>query len=175
LKRLATLAASAAAAMLIGAPAEAASVFTVDLPTGTVNGHVVIGRSFADLATDFGKPQWRVSGRFLRIGYGDRTNFSMMIRFKKRQNVWRAISVSFERSPLAETQISRNILSMPPFAFAAAVKRTYSGTLKVVTPVACRRSVCSVTFRVSSTGERIDFGRGATGLGQYLTVSLLSQ
>jgi hypothetical protein len=160
------------AAAIFAGTAAGASRHTVDLRTGTVDGRRVLGRSLPQLVAAFGRPQWRVTERkrFLLIGYGDRKNFSMMVRFAHRNGAWRAIGASFERSPLTETEIGKNVLAMPPSAFAAAVRRTYRGTVETAIPPSCRRSLCSVTFAVRGTPRRVSFGHGETGLGMYLTI-----
>src|SRR3972149_8534211 len=91
----AILVAAVAAATANGATAPR---LTVDLGTGAINGHVILGKSVAQVARSLGKPSWRVPGtRFYRLGYGDRTGFSLMIRFREQGAGLRAGAGGFWR------------------------------------------------------------------------------
>src|SRR4051794_14470641 len=62
---------------------------SVELRSGRVDGHRVLGRSIAGVTAALGRPTWRQAGGMLyRIGYGDRTNFRTMVLFRKRGGVY---------------------------------------------------------------------------------------
>ncbi len=145
---------------------------TVDLGTGTINGHAILGNSLAEVTKQLGKPDWRVPGtRKYRIGYGQRTNFTMMVRFTRKNGTLRAVTVAFERPPLLEKQIGTNVLAMTPRAFQHAVARSYGNRLTIGTPRRCIRGLCSVTLRASASDRRITFGTRKP-LGAFLTIWL---
>lgn len=154
------------------APANGATAprLTVDLGTGGINRHVILGRSVAQVARSLGKPSWRVPGtRFYRLGYGDRTDFRLMIRFKKQGTAFRAVAVAFERQPLFERRIGMNVLAMTPRAFQRAVARSYGTGFTVATRLRCARQLCSLTLRSSDSDQNVTFGT-TKALGAFLTI-----
>lgn len=163
----AILVAAVAAATANGATAPR---LTVNLETGAINGHVILGKSVAQVARSLGKPSWRVPGtRFYRLGYGDRTDFSLMIRFQKQGAALRAVAVAFERPPLFERRIGKNVLAMTPRAFQSAVARSYGTGFVVTTRLRCTRQLCSLTLRSSDSDRRVTFGT-TKSLGAFLTI-----
>jgi hypothetical protein len=163
----AILVAAVAAATTNGATAPR---LTVDLGTGAINGHVILGKSVAQVARSLGKPSWRMPGtRRYRLGYGDRTDFSLMIRFQKQGAALRAVAVAFERQPLFERRIGMNVLAMTPRAFQSAVARSYGAGFTVATRLRCARQMCSLTLRSSDSDRRVTFGT-TKSLGAFLTI-----
>lgn len=155
------------AATAAGAPSPR---LTVDLGSGAINGHIILGRSPAQVTRSLGKPSWRLPGtQRYRIGYGERTNFRLMVRFQKRDRTLRAVAVAFERQPVLEKQIGMNVLAMTPRAFQDAVARRYGAGFIVQNRLHCARQLCSLTLQSRESRRRVTFG-ATKGLGTFLTM-----
>lgn len=147
----------------------AASPLRIDLASGAVNGHLIVGRNFASVVTAFGEPTWRTfSRRTLRAGYGDRLDFRMMVRYEKVGGLWRAKAVTFERGPLVETLMGQDVLAMSLGSFTSAAAKAYPGKVVTVRKRTCVHQACAVVFAIKGSGRRITFGHD--GLGAYLTL-----
>lgn len=176
MRRCGAFSAAMLAAIVVAAPATATSSprLRVDLGSGAINGHVIIGRSLTQVIRSLGKPSWRLPGtRLYRVGYGERTNFSLMVRFRKQGGTLRAVAVAFERQPLLEEQIGRNVLAMTPRVFQRAVARTYGAMFTIKTRLHCVRQFCSITLQSSDSGRSVTFGT-TKALGAFVTVWVAS-
>ena len=176
MRRCGAFSAAMLAVVVVAATATAAPSprLTVDLGSGAIDGHVVLGRSPAQVTRSLGRPSWRLPGtRLYRVGYGERTNFRLMVRFRKQGGTFRAVAVTFERPPLLEKQIGRNVLAMTPGAFQNEVARTYGAGFTIKTRLHCVRQLCSVTLQSSDSGRSVTFGT-TKALGTFLTVWVAS-
>lgn len=159
------------ASIFAGAGARAAAPeLSVSLLDGSLNRHVLLGKSVAGVTAALGKPTWRIRGASdYRLIYGDRRDFRIMVHFRERAGDLRAVSVAFERAPVFESKLGINILSLPPRYFASKALAAYKGSLTVTRPARCLRGTCSVTLHVVGTDRSVTYGRTST-LGPYLTI-----
>jgi hypothetical protein len=172
MRRYSTSAAVLLVALATCGAATAASRRSLDLGTARVDGHVVLGRTLADVTASLGRPTWRVPGtRVYRIGYGDRKNFELMVMLRKQGGVLRAWSIAFERPPLVEPLLAEDVLALSPSAFARDVMRQY-GAFTVTAAPKCRRGRCAVTLRAGHSPRYVTFGR-TPALGSYLTMWII--
>src|SRR3954454_14194111 len=97
MKRLALVSALAVLGMP-SAAAQAATKLSVDLASGRVDGHRVLGRTIAQVTAALGRPDFHAGPRSrYRIGYGTVRDFSAEVLFRPTGGVERAWSLVFER------------------------------------------------------------------------------
>ncbi len=170
----ASTAISVVAALVLAAAASSAGIATqpsVSLIAGSVDGHVLLGKTVSGVTAALGKPTWRSGGATAyRVGYGDRANFNIMVLFRRRVGIFRAWSVAFEKPPVYELRLRMNVLVYPPRAFANAALNAYGAALKITRPPRCSATLCSVTLHVTGTSRNVTYGR-TPRLGTFLTLS----
>jgi hypothetical protein len=105
---------------------------TVDLATGYVDGHRVLGRSVSGVTAGLGRPDFREPNR---VGWGKPERFTFEVLFHKA----RAWSIVFERGPLRDPNVGE-LLGRTSVAAAAAIRARYA--YEVAKPYACKRAVC---------------------------------
>jgi hypothetical protein len=152
------------------AGAQAATDHTVDLTSGRVDGHAILGRTLAGVTAALGRPDFRVGPQSrYRIGWGDRSNFSIEVIFHRSGNVQRAWSVVFERGHVSDPKIGE-MLSRNSRSLQAAILARYGDAFKIVRPYACTASYCVGEF-APRTGSLLHLTFGTLGaLGTWLTV-----
>lgn len=111
-----------------------ASGHTVDLATGYVDGHRVLGRSLAGVTAGLGRPDFRARNR---VGWGTREQFTLEVLFHEA----RAWSIVFERGPVRDPKAGE-LLGRTSVAAAALIRSRYA--YEVAKPYTCRRAVCMV-------------------------------
>lgn len=155
---------------LPAAGARGATHHTVDLTTGRVDGHPILGRTIAGVTAALGRPDFRVGPQsHYRIGWGDRFNFSIEVIFRRSGGVQHAWSIAFERGPLRDAKLG-DLLGRSSSSLQAAILARYGDTFTLVRPYACRSGNCVGEF-APRAGARVHLTFGTHRvLGTCLTV-----
>ncbi|MGZ4317598.1 MAG: hypothetical protein ACXVRS_17475 [Gaiellaceae bacterium] len=142
---------------------------SVDLSNGRIDGRLVLGRTVAGVTAALGRPDFRSGpkGSYV-VGWGSRPNFSFEVIFRPTGGVERAWSIAFERGPVFDVKIG-DLLNRSPTALESLVRARYAGTLRLVHPYACTKSICSGEFASRTGSLHVTFGKRPT-LGTWLTV-----
>jgi hypothetical protein len=170
MKRLLLLVTLAVLVLPSAAGAQAATGHSVDLASGRVDGHAILGRTIAGVTAVLGRPDFRVGPKSrYRIGWGDRINFQIEVIFHRSGDLQRASSIVFERGPVSDTKLG-DLLSRSSQSLQTAILARYGDAFKLVQPYACRASNCVGEFAPRTASLlHLTFGtRGA--LGTWLTV-----
>jgi hypothetical protein len=131
---------------LPAAGALGATGHTVDLATGHVDGHRVLGRTIAGVTAALGRPDFRVGPQSrYRIGWGDRVDFSIEAIFRRSGAARRAWSIAFDRGPLRDAKLG-DVLRRDSRSLQAAILARYGNAFKLVRPYACRAGNCVGEF-----------------------------
>jgi hypothetical protein len=157
MKRLLLLCALGAIAVpAVGA--QATPGHTVDLASGRVDGHSILGKTIAQVTAALGRPDFRVGPRSRhRIGYGTQSDFSTEVIFRRSGSVDRAWSIVFERGPVRDAKISD--LLQRSAAFQKAVLAQYGTTFRLTRPYACKHTTeCSGEFAARNGPIHLTFG-----------------
>src|SRR3979409_1592800 len=86
--------------------AQATRSHTVELATGRIDGHAILGRTVAQVTAALGRPDFRVGPHSRqRIGYGTPSNFSTEVIFRPSAGVERAWSIVFERGAVRDAKV----------------------------------------------------------------------
>jgi hypothetical protein len=138
--------------------ARAAAGQTVDLGTGRVNGHRILGRSIAGVTAALGRPDFRVGvPRHFVIGWGSQQNFAIEVMFRPSGGVERAWSIVFERGPIRD--VKAGDLLQPSAALQRAILAKYATVFRLVRPYGCRtKPVCVGDFIARSGPLHLTFG-----------------
>jgi hypothetical protein len=170
MRRLLVLSMLAVLTLPAAAGAGGASVRTVDLATGYVDGHRVLGRTIAGVTAGLGRPDFRLgpTSRY-RIGWGDRINFSVEVIFRRSGGVQRAWSIAFERGPVRDPKLG-DVLARSPSSLQSAVLARYGDNFKLVRGYACRADGCVGEFGPRAASSlHLTFGTHHA-LGTWFTV-----
>ena len=160
---------TALATLALPAGAAGASRTTVDLATGSVNGHLVLGRTIAGVTAALGRPDFRGGSRsHYVIGWGTRPNFAFEVIFRPVGGVERAWSIAFERGPVRDVKLG-DLVGRSPLAFQRAMRVSYADTFALDRPYACKGRLCAVGFAARSGPLHVNFGTQPK-LGTWLTV-----
>ena len=158
------------AVVLLALPAGAmgATTHTVDLATGRVDGHRVLGRTIAGVTAALGRPDFR-SGLRPRytLGWGTLPNFSIEVFFHPSRGVERAWSIGFEQR-VRDVKLG-DLLGRTSAALQAGVRNAYGATFALVRPYACKRGRCVGEFAARSGSLHLTLGTQAA-TGTWLTV-----
>jgi len=168
MKRLLLLCTLAVLAMpAVGA--QATTGRSVDLATGHVNGHRVLGLTVAQVTAALGRPDFRVGPRSrYRIGYGPQSSFSTEVIFRPSGGVQRAWSIVFERGPVRDLKVGD--LLQRPTALQKAILTQYGTTFRLVRSYACKSETqCSGEFAARSGPLHLTFGTQPV-TGTWLTI-----
>jgi hypothetical protein len=152
------------------AGAGGASVRTVNLATGYVDGHRVLGRTIAGVTAALGRPDFRLGpmSRY-RIVWGDRSNFSVAVIFRRSGGVQRAWSIAFERGPVREPKLG-NVLARSPSSLQSAVLARYPDNFKLLRRYVCAEGGCIGEFGPRGASSlHLTFGTHHA-LGTWFTV-----
>jgi len=137
--------------------AQATSGHTVDLENGRVDGHLVLGRTVAQVTAALGRPDFRVGPRSrYRIGYGTPSDFSTEVIFRRSGGVQRAWSIVFERGPARDSKVGD--LLQRSIALQRAVLGRYGTTFRLVRSYACTKVGCSGEFAARNGPIHLTFG-----------------
>src|SRR5258708_52936 len=105
MKRLLLLSTLAVLALPV-VDAQATTSRSVDLASGRVDGHPILGLTVPQVTAALGSPDFRVGppSRY-RIGYGSQRNFSTEVIFRRIGGTERAWSIVFEREPVRDVKV----------------------------------------------------------------------
>jgi hypothetical protein len=149
--------------------AQATTGRSVDLATGHVSGHRVLGLTAAQVIAVLGRPDFRVGPRSrYRIGYGPQSGFSTEVIFRPSGAVERAWSIVFERGPVRDVKVG-NLLQRST-ALQKAIRARYSTTFRLVRGYTCKsKDPCSGEFAARSGPLHLTFGTQPV-TGTWLTI-----
>jgi hypothetical protein len=148
--------------------AQATRSYTVELATGRIDGHSILGRGFAQVTAELGRPDFRVGPRLRqRIGYGTPSNFSLEVIFRRSGGVERAWSIVFERGPVRDAKIGDPLQRSADLQ--NAVLAHYGTTFRLVRSYTCNRTGCSGEFAARNGRIHLTFGTQAVS-GTWLTI-----
>jgi hypothetical protein len=157
------------AGLALPAGAASASARTIDLTTGTVDGHRILGRTIAGVTAALGRPDFREGSRsHYVVGWGERPNFSFEVIFRPIGGVERASSIVFERGPVRDVKLG-DLLGRSSPTLQSAVLKGYGDTFRLVRPYKCQKWFCVGDFAQRSGRLRLTFGTQPK-LGTWVTV-----
>jgi len=148
--------------LVVGLPAagaQGATMHTVDLASGLIDGHQILGRTVAGVTAALGRPDFRIGpmSRY-RIGWGTQYNFSTEVIFRRSGGVQRAWSIVFERGPVRDVKIG-HLLQPRSAALQKAILANYGTTFRLVRSYACKTgSECVGEFAARSGPLHVTFG-----------------
>jgi hypothetical protein len=154
---------------LPAAEAHAATGHTVDLTSGRVGGHAILGRTIVGVTAALGRPDFRVGppSRY-RIGYGAQSNFSTEVIFRLSNGIPRALSIIFERGPVRDWKVGD--LLQRSAALQRAILARYGTTFRLVRSYACKRTKpCAGEFAARRGPLHLTFGTQPV-TGTWLTI-----
>jgi hypothetical protein len=158
----------ALAVMAVPAGAAGATTRTVDLATGRVDGHRILGHTIAGVTAALGRPNFREGQRsHYVLGWGSRPNFSVEVILRPRGGVERAWSIVFEQR-VRDVKLG-DLLGRSSTTLQAAISRGYADTFRLVRPYACKSRICVGEFAPRTGSLHLTFGTQPT-LGTWLTV-----
>lgn len=161
------------ALVVVGLPAagaQGATLHTVDLASGRVDGHGILGRTVPGVTSALGRPDFRIGpASHYRIGWGTQRDFSTEVIFRPSGGVQRAWSIVFERGPVRDVKVG-DLLLQRSSALQKAILAKYGATFKLVRPYACRSAgECFGEFAASSGPIHLTFGTQPI-TGTWLTI-----
>jgi hypothetical protein len=168
MKRLLLLCAFAGLALpTVGA--QATSGHTVNLANGRVDGHLVLGRTVAQVTAALGHPDFRVGPASRhRIGYGTPSDFSAEVIFRRSGSVERAWSIVFDRGAVRDVNVGD--LLQRSADLQDAVLAHYGTTFRLVRAYACKnKTECSGEFAARNGAIHLTFGTQPVR-GTWLTI-----
>jgi hypothetical protein len=146
-----------AVAMFPAVGAQATTSKSLDLASGRVNGHRILGLTVTQVVATLGRPDFRVGPRSrYRIGYGTRTNFSAEVIFRPSGGIERAWSIVFERGTVRDLKIG-DVLQ-PSVALQNAILDKHGAVFRLVRPYACRNRECVGEFAARNGPIHLTFG-----------------
>lgn len=150
------------------AGAAAASGHALDLASGSVDGHRILGRTIAGVTAALGRPDYRAGKRLsYKLGWGARPNFSIEVMFRPVAGVERAWSMAFEHG-VHDVKLG-DLLGRSSPALQAAIFKSYGDSFKLVRPYKCKAKICVGEFAQRTGSLHIGFGTQPT-LDTWLTV-----
>jgi hypothetical protein len=157
-----------AALALSPAGAAGASGHALDLGSGSVDGHRILGRTVAGVTAALGRPDYHAGQRLTyKLGWGARPNFLIEVMFRPVGGVERAWSMAFEHG-VRDVKLG-DLLGRSSPALQAAIVRTYGDSFKLVRPYKCRTRICVGEFAQRTGSLHLGFGTQPT-LHTWLTV-----
>jgi hypothetical protein len=154
---------------LPAAGAYGATTHTVDLASGRLDGHRILGRTIAGVTAALGRSDFRGGPRSrYRLGWGTPRNFSLEVLFRRSGGVERAWSIVFERGSIREVKLG-DVLQRRPAAFQAAVLARYGATFRLLRRYTCKRGACVGELAPRTGSIHLTFGTQRV-TGTWLTV-----
>jgi hypothetical protein len=149
--------------------AQATTRRSVDLATGHVNGHRVLGLTVEQVTAALGRPDFRVGPRSrYRIGYGSQSGFSTEVIFHPSGGVQRAWSIVFERGPVRDLKVGD--LLQRSTALQKAILTKYGTTFRLARCYACKsKGLCSDEFAARNGPLHLTFGTQPV-TGTWMTI-----
>ena len=158
------------AALCTPAAVLAAGGHRIDLTSGELDGHRILGRSVADVTAVLGKPDF-VSGsrRLRRIGWGRPDSFRFAVLFRPVNGSLRARTLVFESGSVRDVSIG-DVLSRTSKALESAIESKYGNKFVLARSYRCRSAgLCTGEFKSTNSNLHLTFGRTARR-GTFLTV-----
>lgn len=166
------LGAVAVASLLWIASAGAARTDTrmINLSSGVVDGHRVLGRTVSGVTAGLGRPDFRAGSRsHFRIGWGSETHFAAEVLFRPSAGVERAWSIVFTDAGLVADIRIGDLLNRPPLALQKLIAADYPSSFRLVRAYSCNASkLCVGDFGPRTGTLHVAFGRQPSG--RWLTV-----
>jgi hypothetical protein len=138
-----------ASAVVVLAPSSAkgaTATRAVDLTTGRVDEHRVLGRTIAGVTAALGRPDFRiVSQSGYRLGWGDRRNFSIEVIFRRSGGVQHAWSIAFEGGRVRDVRVGE-LLGRTPEALEKTLVAGYGDTFRLTRSYHCKAGRCVGEF-----------------------------
>jgi hypothetical protein len=132
--------------VLVPCAAYAGTSHTVDLSTGLVDGHRVLGRTVAGVTASLGRPDFRVvSQSRYRIGWGRPDDVSVEVLFRRSGGGQRASSIVFERGQIHDVRAG-SLLGRTPEALQKTIVAGYGDTLRLERSYHCTAGRCVGEF-----------------------------
>jgi len=152
------------------AGARATTSHTVDLASGLLDGHRVLGRTLAGVTAGLGRPDFRRGGqKDYRIGWGDPNEPSVEVLFHPSGGVQHAWSISFDRGPVRDVDLG-DLLGRRSGALQAAILARYADTFSLLRPYACKRDgFCAGELAPRTGSLHLTFGTQPVH-GTWLTI-----
>jgi hypothetical protein len=137
--------------------------YAVDLESGRIDGHDILGATIHEVVVALGKPDFRVAGSRSRIGWGRRDDFAAEVLFSHG----RATSIVFERGLFLERRIG-DLLRRSP-ALEQKIANRYGDTFSLLHPYACGDALCVGEFVQRAGPLHVTFGTHGR-LGTWVTL-----
>jgi hypothetical protein len=152
------------------AGAHGATTHTVDLASGRLDGHRILGRTIAGVTAALGRPDFHSGSRSrYRIGWGTPRDFSIEVLFRRSGGVQRAWSIVFERGSIRDVKLG-DVLQRRSGAFQTAVLARYGNTFRLLRGYACKsEGACVGELAPRSGSVHLTFGTQRV-TGTWLTV-----
>jgi hypothetical protein len=161
-----------AIASVVFAPtaAQGATGHTIDLASGRLDGHDILGRTIPAVTAALGRPDFRAGSKSrYRIGWGSEANFRIEVLFATRDGKERATSIVLERSPIRDPKLGE-LLGLSSPALQTAMRTRYPGAYKLLRPYTCKSNhECVGEFAARNGTLHITFGTH-NRLGTWLNV-----
>lgn len=158
------------AVLMLASPsgATAATSHTIDLATGNVDGHRILGRTLAGVTSALGRPHYHSGPRsHYTLGWGRRPSFSVEVFFRPAGGIERAWSMAFEQH-VRDVKVG-DLLGRSSASLQAAVRKTYGDTFTLVRPYTCKAGRCVGELAARDGTLHVGFGTRAS-TGTWLTV-----
>jgi hypothetical protein len=148
--------------------AAGASGHKLDLASGKLDGHWILGRTVAGVTAALGRPDYHAGSRLTyKLGWGARPNFSIEVMFRPVGGVERAWSMAFERG-VRDVRLG-DLLGRSSPTLQAAILKTYGDSFKLARPYKCKTTICGGEFAPRTGLLHLGFGTQPK-LGTWLTV-----
>jgi hypothetical protein len=154
------IAAAVVALLAVSAAGAQPAAHRVDLATGVLDGHDVLGKTRAQV----------VEGNLLqRIGWGTPGNFSLELLFRRSHGLQRVQTIVFERGTVIDPKVG-NVLRLRPARLQSAIRSGYGNAFELIRPFGCTHTECIGEFTPApGGGVAITFGSTKTR-GTFVTV-----
>ena len=152
------------------AGAAATRSHTVDLGSGLLDAHRVLGRTIAGVTAGLGRPDFR-RGRQkdYRIGWGNPINPSIEVLFHPSGGVQYAWSISFDSGAVRDVKLG-DLLGRRSAALQAAIFTEYADNFSLQRPYKCKsHGFCVGEFAPRAGSLHLTFGTQPVR-GTWLTI-----
>jgi hypothetical protein len=145
----------AGAALLLAAPAASGTAerHSIDLVSGSLDGHAVLGSTLPQVVAGLGRPDFEVGGGqpLRRIGWGTPGNFTRELIFRRAGGTLRAQTLVVERGTVIDPKAGN--LLRPSGQLQSVVRTRYGNAFELVRPLACHGTQCIGEFASTSSSS----------------------